>query len=303
VPDLETAISYFNQAIAKDPGYALAYSGLADVYLVMTGDGAGGIPSEAFPKSNAAARKALELDPTLAHPHAVLGSIEAHYDWDFAAGEAELKRAIKLDPNDATAHQWYAQDLSLIGGREPEALAEANRAYQLDPLSPIISYRIGGVYFLARRFDEAIAVLKKIASENPTFPSAHLLLAWSYWAKRMYPQSVEEWKTLGRLSGNPDESDYASAMEQGFRAAGWNGAVTKGIEARLARRKTGYSSPYMIAMLYASLGDKEPAFRWLRTAYQERDWLLISLKTDFQLDPIRSDPRFAELVRKVGLPQ
>jgi len=294
-PDLETAISYFNQAIAKDPGYALVYSGLADAYLVMS--------SEAFPKSNAAARKALELDPTLAHPHAVLGTNEMQYDWDFAGGEAEFKKAFKLDPNDATAHQWYALNISLIGGRDQEALAEANRAHQLDPLSPIISYRIGAVHFLARRYDEAIAVYQKIVNENPTFGAAHHGLAWAYWGKRMYPQAVEESKTFGQLSGNRDESDFASAMEQGFRAAGWKGALTKNIEARQARREAGYSSAYMVAMMYADLRDKEQAFRWLRTAYQEHDWVLMGLKTDFQLDPIRSDPRFAELVRKVGLPQ
>ena len=119
----------------------------------------------------------------------------------------------------------------------------------------------------------------------------------------MYPQVIEEWKAFGQLSGDPNESDFASAMEQGFRSAGWKGALTKGIETRQAQRKTGYSSAYKIATLYADLGDKDQAFRWLNTAYQERDWLLLGLKTDFSLDPIRSDPRFAELVRKVGLPQ
>src|SRR6202171_12094 len=124
--DTATAISYFNQAIAKDPGYALAYSGLADAYLVLTNTGSGGTPGEGFPKSNAAARKALELDATLAHPHAVLGSNEMDYDWDFAGGEAEFKKALELDPNDATAHQWYALNMGKIGGREQEALAEAS---------------------------------------------------------------------------------------------------------------------------------------------------------------------------------
>ena len=138
---MTTAISYFNQAIAKDPGYALAYSGLADAYSVLPSYG--GNPSENYPKSNAAARKALELDATLAHPHAVLGSNEMEYDWDFAGGEAEFKKAFELDPNDATAHQWYAEDIGWIGGREQEAIAEANRAHQLDPLSPIISMVVG----------------------------------------------------------------------------------------------------------------------------------------------------------------
>ena len=299
--DVTAAIAYFNQAIAKDPGYALAYSGLADAYLVSTSYG--GSSSEAFPKSNAAARKALELDPTLAHPHAVLGNNEMDYDWDFAGGKAEYKKAFDLDPNDATAHQWYALNLGKVGGNEQEALAEANRAHQLDPLSPIITYRIAGVHIMARQYDEGIAVCKKLASENPTFAVAHYCLAWAYWGKRMYPQVIEEWKAFAQLSGDRNESDFASAMEQGFRSAGWKGALRKGIETRQAQPRTGYSSGYYIAALYADLGDKDQAFRWLNTAYQERDWFLLGLKTDFFLDPLRSDPRFAELVRKVGLPQ
>ena len=135
--DLNTAISYFNEAIAKDPGYALAYSGLADAYSVWSAYG--GSPSENYPKSNAAARKALELDATLAHPHAVLGANEMEYDWDFAGGEAEYKKAFELDPNDATAHQWYADDIAWVGGRAQEAIAEINRAHHLDPRSLIIS--------------------------------------------------------------------------------------------------------------------------------------------------------------------
>src|SRR5262249_42171721 len=159
VADLATAISYFNQAIAKDPGYALAYSGLAAAYSVLPSYG--GTPSENFPKSNAAARKALELDGTLAHPHAVLGNNDVEYDLDFAGGEAEFKKALELDPNDATAHQWYAEKIGMIGGREPEALAEASRAHQLDPLSPIISWEVGFIHTLSRRYDDSIAVCKQ----------------------------------------------------------------------------------------------------------------------------------------------
>ena len=299
--DIEESISYFNQAIAKDPGYALAYSGLADAYSVLPSYG--GTPSENFPKSNATARRALELDSTLARPHAVLGNNEMFYDWDFVGGEAEFKKAFELDPNDATAHQWYAEQVGIIGGREQEALAEANRAHELDPLSPIISRTAGSVHIWARQYDEAIAVCKRVADENPTFARAHICLASAYWGKRMYPQVIEEWKTYGELSGDRNESDFASALEQGFRSAGWKGALTKGIEIRQAQRKTGYYSAYWIARLYADLGDKDQAFRWLNVAYQERDFFLRGLKTDFLLDPLRSDPRFAELVRKVGLPQ
>ena len=299
--ELEKSISYFNQAIAKDPAYALAYSGLADAYTVLPNYG--GNQNEDFPKANTAARKALELDPALSHPHAVLGSNEMQYDWDFAAGEAEFKKSFELDPNDATAHQWYADEIGQIGGREPEAFAEIDRAHQLDPLSPVITRVLGGVRGSARQFDQEIAICGKLANENPTFAIAHDCLARAYWGKRMYPQVIAEWKTMGRLSGYQVDADFAAAADRGFRSAGWKGALTKSIEFRQAQRKTGYFSAFDIAAFYADLGDKEQAFRWLDIAYQEHDWPLITLNTQFALDPLRSDPRFAELQRKVGLPQ
>src|SRR5580658_9196100 len=299
--DLEAAISYFNQAIAKDPSYALAYSGLADVYTVYPVYGANA--NDVIPKSNAAARKALELDPTLAHPHAVLGGNYMEYDWDFAGGEVEYKKAFELDPNDATAHQWYAQDISWIGGREQEALAEIKRAQQLDPLSPIISSNVGTVQAVGRKFDEGIATCEKVAVENPTFAQVHFCLAYAYWGKGMYPRVVEQYKLWGQLDGDPKDVEFAAALEQGLHTGGWKGALTKGVEVRLAQRKASYWSAYDIADLCAGLGEKDEAFRWLNAAYQERDYQVEGLKTDFRLDPVRSDPRFAELVRKVGLPQ
>jgi len=299
--DITTAIPYFNQAISKDPGYAVAYSGLADAYSSLPSFG--GIPGENYPKSNAAARKALELDATLAHPHAVLGSNEMEYEWDFAGGEAEYKKSFELDPNDASARQWFAFDIGKIGDREQEALAEINRAHQLDPGSPIISSEAGFVQRYARHYDEAIAICKKLATENPTFAEAHDCLVSAYQGKCMYQQAIDEQLAYGHLSGDRNESDFAYAMAQGFRSAGWKGALTKGIATRLAQRKNGYFSAYRIAQLYADLGDKDQAFHWLYTAYEERDFLLFGLKTDFLLDPLHSDPRFVELVRKVGLPQ
>jgi tetratricopeptide (TPR) repeat protein len=299
--DLRTAISYFNQAIAADPAYALAYSGLADVYGVFP-TYYGADPREAFPKSNAAARKALELDSTLARPHATLASNAMEYDWDFATGEAEYKKAFELDPSDATAHQWYAQDLGALGGREEEAFAEADRAHQLDPSSPIIMFAAGAIRYEARQFDQAIEICKKLANENPTFALTHFCLANGYWGKRMYPQVIEEFRSLAQLSGERNTSDFASALDKGFHSAGWKGALTKAIEVRKGQRNAGYWPAYEIATLYADLRQKDEAFKWLDTAYQERDEGLESLKTDFLLDPLRSDPRFAELVRKVGLP-
>ncbi|MGH9500409.1 MAG: tetratricopeptide repeat protein [Terriglobales bacterium] len=299
--DVQGSIAYFNQAIAKDPAYGLAYSGLADDYSVLPNYG--GTPTEDYARSNAAARKALELDPTLAHPHAVLGENEMQYDWDFAGGEAEFKKAFALDPNDATAHQWYADDIGMIGGREQEAIAEVNLAHQLDPLSPIISRVTAGVFVWARRYDEAIAICQKLVNENPTFAVAHDCLAYGYWGKRMYPQVIEEWKTYSQLTGDPEESEFVSALEQGYRSAGWHGALGEGLKVLLARRKKSYASPVKIARFYTDMGEKEQAFQWLNTAYLEHDWLLIGLNTYFQFDPLRSDPRFAELVGKVGLPR
>ncbi len=299
--DINTAIAYFNQAITADPGYALAYSGLADAYYVLPTYG--GDLSEAYAKSNAAARKALELDPSLAHPHAVLGSNMIEYDWDFAGGEAEYRKSFALDPKDATAHQWYAEDIGKIGGREQEVMAEADRAHQLDPLSPIISVNMGLVRIYARQYDQAIEICRKVAIENPTFAPAHNYLAHAYWGKRMYLRVIEERTAAAQLAGDRNMSDFAVALDRGFRAAGWKGALSKAIEVRKAQRKTSHASAFLIAELYADLGDKDHAFAWLNTAYQERNPNMLALKTDFLLDPLRSDPRFTELVRRVGLPQ
>src|ERR1035438_4608859 len=226
--DIAAAISYFSQAIAIDPRYALAYSGLADAYAVFPGYG--GTPSEDYPKSNAAARKALELDPKLAHPHAVLGSNEMDYDWDFPGGEAEFKKALELDPNDATAHQLYAMAIGQLGGREQEALAEINRAHQLEPQSLIISKSVASVLMMAGKYDEAIAVCEKLVHDNPAVAIAHFCLANAYWGKRMYSQVIEEEKAYSRLSGDQNEIEFASALEQGFRSGGWKRALTKGID-------------------------------------------------------------------------
>jgi TolB-like protein/Tfp pilus assembly protein PilF len=298
--DVETAISYFNQAITKDPEYALAYSGLADAYSVLPFFG--GDPSEDSQASTAAARKALELDAGLAHPHAVLGTNLMSYDWNFAEGEREFKKAIELDPSDATAHQWYAENLSTLG-RSQEALTEINRAHQLDPLSPIITRVSASVHVSARQYDEAIAVCQKLVQENPTVAIAHDCLAYGYWGKQMYRQVVDEWKTYGQLTGYRNDLEFGEALDEGYRSAGWKGAMAKAVEIRQKQRETSYASPLQIARFYAEMGDKERAFQWLDIAYREHDWLLMGLKTYFQLDSLRSDPRFAALVSKVGLPQ
>lgn len=168
-------------------------------------------------------------------------------------------------------------------------------------------YAVGIIHLFARQYDEAVAWCKRLASENPTYALAHACLADAYIGKRMYPQVIEEYKMVVQLSDDPSRAEFESALIRGYGSGSWKGALTKGLEFSLGQRKTQPSSEngsaYYIAASYAELGDKDQAFQWFNTAYQEHDTYLVSLNTDFTLDPVRSDPRFAELVRKVGLPQ
>jgi tetratricopeptide (TPR) repeat protein len=303
--DFKTAVSYLNQAIAKDPSYALAYAQLAWVYAGLPDVGDSSV--EDYPKAMALARKALELDPTLSQPHLTLGGQLMFQGWDIPGGVAEFKKAVELDPNNAHVHEVYALNIAILGGMEQEAIAEANRAHQLDPESATITYNLGNVQNFARQYDDAIAICKKLASDNPTFANAHNCLAGAYWGKHMYSESIEEWKVYGQFTDDQNDAEYASALVRGFRSAGLKGALNQSIETLKARRKTRPSSAqgsaYIIAEAFTELGDKDQAFQWLSTAYQEHDEGLMGLKTDYRVDPIRSDPRFAELVRKVGLSQ
>jgi TolB-like protein/Tfp pilus assembly protein PilF/predicted Ser/Thr protein kinase len=300
--DIRTAISLFNQALEKDPNYALAYSGIADAYTTLSSYG--GDPTETALKAIAAAKKALELDPTLAHPHAVLGGQMTEYSWDFAGGEAEFRKALELDPSDATAHQWLSEGLCEIGGRAQDAIDEGTRAHQLDPLSPIIAAQEGQAYAFARRFDKAIEIFNKVIGDNPSFGRAHGEMANAYWGMHKYPEALQEWDLASKQEGDKNYIEWAAAMDAGFHAGGWAGAEHKGVEVLLAQRKGsgGYVSPYLIAELYADLGDKDHAFQWLNTAYQEHDTNTFGVRTDFAMDSLRSDSRYAEFVRKMGLP-
>ncbi len=299
--DLKTAISYFNQAIDKDPGYALAYAGVADSYSVL---GSHEDPSDVVPKSKAAAEKALELDPMLARPHAALAAYKSQYSWDFASAEAEYRKALELDPSDATAHQWFSQHLSSIGGRVQEAIEEANRARQLDPLSAAVGWAQADAYSYDHQFEKANELYQKLIADNPTSGGAHWEFAYAEWDQRKYPQTIHEFATAGQLLGNKNMTDFAAALDAGFHSGGWPGALRKGIELSLAQRKAknGYVPPYLIAALYADLGDKDHAFEWLSIAYKEHDYYLRSLRIDPLFDPLHSDPRYAELIRKIGFP-
>jgi TolB-like protein len=301
--DLNAAVSYFNQAIDKDPNYALAYVGIADAYVVM--GSFGGDANEFSAKGKAAAAKALELDPTLARAHADLGIVKMQHDWDFAGGEAEFRKAFELDPSDATAHQWFSQCISYQGGRAHESIEEGNLARQLDPLSPIIAFAQAEAYTEDRQFDKAIEMMKKAEADNPSFGVAHIFLSYPYWGEHKYQQVIQEYQANAQVSGERINADYAAALDSGFRSGGWPTAAHKGIEVLTTqyKAKTNYLAPYTIAELYGDIGDKDHAFEWLNIAYQDRSILLIGLPTDFTFDSLRTDPRYAELVRKIGLPQ
>ncbi len=301
--DLNTAISDFKQAIDKDPSFALAYAGLADCYVVLSGNGDD--PKDLFAKGTAAAQKALELDPSLARPHADLGLAKMQYYWDFSGGEAEFKKAFELDPSDATAHQWLSQSLSYIGGRAPESIEDGNRAHELDPLSPIIAFAQAEAYLFDRQLDKSIEMFKKVRDDNPTFGVAHLGLATAYWEQKKYAPAIQEFIAIAQLMHDKNRTEYAAALDAGFRAGGWPAAAHKAIDASVAQYKSrdNYLASYAVAELYADLGDKEHAFQWLNTAYQDHSPSLTYLPTDFTMDSLRSDPRYTDLVRKIGFPQ
>jgi tetratricopeptide (TPR) repeat protein len=258
-----------------------------------------------MPSAKAAALKALELDPTLARPHAVLGLVKICYEWDFAGGEAELRKAIAIEPNDATSHQWLGQLQGYIGGRAQESIEETTRAHQLDPLSPEIAFAVAEAYVEDHQDEKAEGLYRKLVAENPEFPVGHLGLAWMYLDRGKYAQYIQEFQTYARLAGNEEHQEWAAAMDSGYRAGGWPAAARKGIEVLRAQReaKTNYLAAFNIAQLYATIGDKDQAFAWLNTARDEHNLWLVRIRTDRAFDVLRSDPRYVELLNKIWTPK
>ena len=297
VDDLNRAIPNFQQAIDKDPNYALAYSGLADSYALLAVFGVVP-PKDLMPQARAAATKSLALDDSLAEAHASLGEIMAYYDWDFSGAEREFRRAIDLNPNYATAHQWLAEEISVLRGHE-EALAEIRRALELDPLSLIINRVYGDTLLNARRYDEAIAQYRKTIEMDPNFPTTHNGLGHAYEAKGMYDQAVAEYLAFAGPNVSPAER---LARQEAYTRSGWKAFLQIGVSNLLERSKKGYVRSFTIASFYARLGQKDEAFAWLEKAYQDRDYQMTELNVRPELDSLRSDPRFAELVKRVGLP-
>ncbi len=291
---LRKAIEYFQQAVTLDPNYALAYTGLSDAYGLLPTYG-GGAPRESMPKAKAAALKALSLDNNLAEAHAALGGVLSHYEYDFAGGEREYKRAIELDPNYATAHQWYGRTL-MAQARDEESLAEFRRALELEPLSLVINRSYGEILLLARRYDESIVQLKKTLELDAGFVSARYSLAVAYQMKGNYAESVEEFATAQELI---DEAHKAALMRESYTKNGWQGFLRL-----IADEHLRFNLPWdNLAAFHAALGEKDKAFAELNKSYENREIFMVLLKVEPRLDSLRDDPRFQELLRKVGLTQ
>ncbi|MGE5326872.1 MAG: tetratricopeptide repeat protein, partial [Deltaproteobacteria bacterium] len=297
----EKAVIHFDQAIAQDPKYAQAYAGLADTYSLL-----GSVPANALPprvamsKARDAASRALALDESLAEAHVSLGYVKMVYEWDFPASEAEFKRAIELNPAYPTAHQWYAFYLTAMG-RADEAETENMIARKLDPLSIPVNAQIAWSYYIARRFDDAIAQSQRLIELEPNLYISHLYLGLGYEGKRLYPQAIAEFQKADLLSGgNPI---VLGALGHTYAVSGQK---AKALE--LTRRlkdvsKQRYVPALYPAAIYAGLGDKDNAVRRLAQAVDDRSDYCLFLPLEPEAENLRSDPRFKDLIRRIGLPQ
>ncbi len=295
-PEIQTGISYFNQAIEIDPSYALAYVGLADAYRLPTliGEMPG---TEVLPKAKAAAQKAIEIDDTLAEGHASLGFIIFWYDWDWNAAENQYKRALELDPNSADTHIFYAHLLSNTG-RHAEALAEAKRARELDPLNLRINAMEGLFLLHARLTDEAIARLQKTFELDANYYIAHMFASSAYIEKGMYAEAIAEARNARGLSG---VSSYPTAFLGYALAKSGKQAEARSVLEELLKLSTErYVSPYNIALIYNGLDERDKTLDWLGKGYQQRDPRMVFLKVEPKWNNLRDDPRFKDLLRRVG---
>jgi len=297
--DFRSSIKFFEQAIHDDPKYAEAYAGLAAATALLGQTPNDGIPPrEAKPKAKEAAEHALQLNPRLSEAHAVLGNVAMSYEWDLAAAEKELRKGIELNPNDPTAHEWYCH-LLIVEGRNPEALAEARQALDLDPVSPLFHTVLAETYYYGRSFDAAIEEAEQVVKLHPDFVLAQFWLGSAYREKKMYPQAIETFQQARKLSGdNP-----AMLMAYGHtQALAGNAAEARAVLQKLQQLAGTRFVPNLYpAAIHVGLGETDEAFRLLNLAYDEKIDRLVYLNADPMADPLRSDPRFAQLMTKVGL--
>ena len=296
---LKAALAYFNQAIEEDPQYAQAYSGLADTYA-LSGDWQYGVMrfKEALPKAKAAAIKALELDSSLSEAHTSLGYSLRAFDWDFDSAGKEFQRAIELNPGYATAHHWNAMNLGLLG-RPKEALVEMRKAESLDPLSLIINADLAEFLLLSHSYDESVEQGRKIIEMDSTFAIGHKQLGDAYLLKQMDKEAVAELQEAVRLSGG--SPICIADLARAYVASGKMNEAAKLLSDLKKSSNASFTNAPHIAMIYASMGDNDQAMHWLERAYEERFNPSILLRSGF--DPLRSDPRFEEFMRRIGLPE
>ncbi len=303
---MKESIAYFQQAIAKDPNFALAYSGLADAYNISNIIGAY-TARESLPQAKAAAERAIQLDPSLAEAHAALGMEKSHFEFDFPGAQREFLKAIELNPNSAYAHLFYSNCYLLPMGRTAEAIAENQKALALDPLSIPINNFMGMSYYFAEDYEKAYQQYQRTIALDPTFPLAHEYFSALLTAMGRYEQAIQEHQQSELLGGlSPKEAaDEAEVMLKAFRSGGPKGYWQQTLEMVLRKRKRGDESVAASDMVavYALAGDKDQAFAWLDKAYDERDGQAITLlKCDPDFKNLRGDPRFSATLRRMGLP-
>jgi serine/threonine-protein kinase len=301
--DIREAIRDFQLAIDLDPNYALAYTGLADCYVL--GNLLQMSPREAMPIAIEKTQRALLIDPNLAEALTSLAKIKLSYEWDWTGAEIEFRKALELKPGYATAHQWYGVYLSELG-RHDESLGQRRRALELDPLSLSISTGLGRAYFWARKYDEAIEHLQKTLQQDPKYADTHWSLGLAYEGKKMYTEAIAAYQSAISLSKTTEfpegKPEMIAALGHAYAAAGRRDEALKIIEQlKVLIAQQRYVSPYSIALIYAGLGEKEMAFEWLDRASNERDESYIHLKVDPRLDDLRSDPRFTERLQLIKL--
>jgi TolB-like protein/Tfp pilus assembly protein PilF len=292
---LTKAIEYFNQSIELDPGYTLAYTGLADSYYRLSN--AYLPPKEALPKARTAAIKAVEIDDTLAEAHASLGLIKMYHDWDWAGAEHHYRRAIELDPRSVLAHQRYGTYLAMMG-RLDESIAILKRGQELDPLSLLTSSLIGLTLYLSRQYDKSIEQHGRTLDMDPNYLVARVSLGVAYTQKGMYEEAIAEFQKAGDLEG---QAETVAELGYVFAVSGKTSQAHEMLDELKERSEHAFVSPYNLAKVYVGLGEIDLTFEWLDKAYEERSEWMIWLKVDPKLDCIRSDARFRKLMQRIGL--
>jgi DNA-binding winged helix-turn-helix (wHTH) protein/TolB-like protein/Tfp pilus assembly protein PilF len=293
---LQQAIEFFNQAIAIDPNYGAAYAGLADCYNMLVVYGRLK-PKEGFPKAKEAATRALEIDESSAEAHTSMAFIKFRWDWDRPATEREFQQAIKLKPAYAPAHQWYSSYLIAVE-RFDEAIAEAKRTEELEPLSFVASSHLGWIYYLAGQNDKAIEQCKKILELDPSSFPARRYLGLAYEAKGMHPEAIAEFQTGVKLSGSPL---MLALLGHAYAVSGKTAEAKQVLNDLQQLQGQRYVSPYTVAAIYAGLGDRDQVFEWLERAVEERDIWLMNLKVDPVFAKLRTHRQFTDILARVRL--